>query len=186
MSLPAQRPPLALVTELPQLDEILAQHTALLGADFAAYRNHCYRVANFCIASASTESREVISVAAAFHDLGIWMDGTFDYLEPSRRCARQWLDASDHQAPGGLIEAMICQHHKVRPYRGDEGPLVEVFRRADWLDVSRGMLGATLPRKFLAEVFEGFPNAGFHRALLRLTCRQFIRHPLRPLPMMRW
>lgn len=174
------------VTELPQLDDILAQHGPQLGGDFAGYRNHCYRVANYCIALAPTESRETIGVAAAFHDLGIWTDGTFDYLEPSRQRARQWLQSRDCRLLGGPIEAMICQHHKIRPYRGDEGPLVEVFRRADWVDVSRGMFSAGLPRKFLTEVFARFPNAGFHRALFRFTCRQFIQRPLRPLPMMRW
>lgn len=174
------------VTELPLLDEILAQHALQLGDDFVAYRNHCYRVANFCIASAPTASRETIGVAAAFHDLGIWTDGTFDYLEPSRQRARQWLQSRDHRLPSEPIEAMICQHHKIRPYRGDEGPLVDVFRRADWTDVSRGIFSAGLPREFLDEVFARFPNAGFHRALFRLTCRQFIRRPFRPLPMMRW
>jgi hypothetical protein len=175
-----------LLTRLPLLDEILEQHAAQLGADAVAYRNHAYRVANFCSALAPAESRHAISIAAAFHDIGIWTDGTFDYLEPSRRRAQDWLMSSDHRALFGLVDAMICRHHKVTRYRGTEGPLVELFRLADRVDVSAGLMTARIPQWFLSEVFEQFPNAGFHRNLLRLTCRRFMRHPLSPLPMMQW
>ena len=53
--------------------------------DFTAYRNHAYRVVNFCAHSrpAPTPRLEKIALAAAFHDLGIWTAHTFDYLEPS-------------------------------------------------------------------------------------------------------
>jgi hypothetical protein len=40
------------------------------------------------------EQLEKVAVAAAFHDLGIWTDGTFDYLPPSIRLAREWLGQS--------------------------------------------------------------------------------------------
>ena len=63
---------------------------------------------------------------------------------------------------------------------------VETFRRADWIDVSNGMLRFGLPRAVVREVRRTFPDAGFHRRLLQLTLRRFRRHPLSPLPMMRW
>jgi len=37
------------------------------------------------------------------------------------------------------IEAMIVDHHKVTPSRANQQWLVESFRRADWIDVSRGL-----------------------------------------------
>ena len=43
------------ITELPLLDELLQQHAAALGRDHAAYRNHCYRVVNFCAALSDAE-----------------------------------------------------------------------------------------------------------------------------------
>ena len=81
---------------------------------------------------------------------------------------------------------MIGEHHKVRRYRGPEGALVERFRQADLADVSAGLIAANLPRSFLSQVFDRFPNAGFHRLLLRCACRHFVQHPFNPLPMMRW
>ena len=74
-----------LLTSLPTLDAVLVAHAAALGDDFTGYRNHAYRVANLTIALSSfdADAVEQIALAAAFHDLGIWTDCTFDYLEPS-------------------------------------------------------------------------------------------------------
>ena len=74
---------------LPTLDAVLGAHAAALGRDFDGYRNHAYRVANLCLAQSPPSALDVekIAIAAAFHDLGIWTDRTFDYLEPSVRLA---------------------------------------------------------------------------------------------------
>jgi HD superfamily phosphodiesterase len=51
---------------------------------FTAYKNHAYRVANLCVAFSSGDGAQLekIATAAAFHDLGIWTNHTFDYLGP--------------------------------------------------------------------------------------------------------
>src|SRR5262249_62417469 len=77
--------PVELLDEIPQLDELLAQHTEAMGSDAVPYRNHAYRVANLCIAFAprDPDTLHKIAIAAALHDMGIWTKGTFDYLPPS-------------------------------------------------------------------------------------------------------
>ncbi len=179
-----------MLTSLPLLDDVLDHHAGQLGRDFTAYRNHTYRVANFCCVLAEREGRHVdewllrtISVAAAFHDLGIWTEGTWDYLPPSRRRAHDWLQAHGHPHCHAHVDEMIVQHHKLSPYHDDT--LVEAFRRADLADVSRGLLASNIPRAFLSEVFAHYPNAGFHRRLVHFSCRHLLRHPLNPMPMMR-
>ena len=79
-----------LLTKIPLLDELLHAHVGVLDRDFAGYRNHTYRVVNLCVAQTSknTEQLEKLAIAAAFHDIGIWTDRTFDYLPPSVRLAR--------------------------------------------------------------------------------------------------
>lgn len=74
-----------LLKEIPVLDQILDTHAAELGVDFLAYRNHTYRVVNLCVAFCSGDlaQLEKIATATAFHDMGIWTAGTFDYLQPS-------------------------------------------------------------------------------------------------------
>ena len=169
------------------LDDILEQHAAAVAQDIVAYRNHTYRVVNFGAAHKSDDPEwlEKLAIAAAFHDLGIWTDKTFDYLAPSERMARAWLAEQGREDWAAEIGAMIQQHHKITPYRNGPTELAEAFRKADWTDVSRGLLAFGIPRTFLREVFDTFPNAGFHRKLVQLSLRQLRSHPLNPLPMIR-
>ena len=39
-----------------------------------------------------------MAIAAAFHDIGIWTAGTFDYLEPSVRVAAAYLTGTGRAA----------------------------------------------------------------------------------------
>ena len=109
-----------LLTDLAPLDAILDRHAADLAADFTAYRNHAYRVATLCASQASgaPEAIEKIAIAAAFHDLGIWVDHTFDYLDPSVRLAREHLLASGRAAWVPEVTAAILEHHRITRYRG--------------------------------------------------------------------
>ncbi len=170
------------------LDRVLEAHAAELGDDFTAYRNHAYRVANLCVALSPCDAStlEKVALAAAFHDLGIWTAHTFDYLAPSIDLARAHLGCAGHEDWQAGISGMIREHHKVRGYHGEGAELIEPFRRADWIDVSLGVLTLGLPRERLREVFARWPNAGFHKRLVQLTLRQARAHPLRPLPVLKW
>ena len=84
------------------------------------------------------------------------------------------------------VQTIIEQHHKLTRYRGPFERAVETFRRADLVDVSLGLVRFGLPPSQVRAVRKAFPNAWFHRRLLVLTARQFLRDPLRPLPMMLW
>ena len=176
-----------LLLEIPMLDELLAAHQEPLGSDFTAYRNHTYRVVNLCVAFSSNnpEQREKIIIAAAFHDLGIWTDGTLDYLSPSIRLAKAYLARLGRTDWAPEITQMILEHHKISRYREHPEWLVEPFRRADWVDVSRGLLTFGLPRKLLREINMVWPSAGFHQRLVQLTLERLRTHPWSPLPMVR-
>ena len=158
-----------------------------MGNDFVAYRNHTYRVINFCSALSTDDpvALEKMAIAAAFHDLGIWTDKTFDYLPPSERLARAYLARNGKGEWASEISAMIHEHHKITRYMSDPNWLVEAFRKADLVDVSRGIIAFGLPRKFVREVLSTFPNAGFHKRLIQLSFQRFLSHPLSPLPMYR-
>lgn len=176
-----------LLTEIPTLNELLRAHAAELGKDFTAYRNHTYRVVNLGVALSSDdpERLEKMAIAAAFHDLGIWTDGTFDYLPPSVRLASAYLAQSGRAEWTPEITEMILEHHKISAYRGNPDWLVEPFRRADWIDVTRGLRAFGLPRSLLREVFSAWPSAGFHKRLVQLELKRLRTHPWSPLPMFR-
>ncbi|HEX6903317.1 MAG TPA: HD domain-containing protein [Thermoanaerobaculia bacterium] len=175
------------LTEIAALDGLLRAHAAQLGDDFTAYRNHTYRVVNLCAALSSKDPEQVekMATAAAFHDLGIWTDGTFDYLRPSIRLASAHLARSGRAEWEPEITAMILEHHKISAWRGNPDWLVEPFRRADWVDVTRGLRRFGLPRRLLGEIFSAWPSAGFHKRLVQLELKRLRTHPWNPLPMVR-
>lgn len=180
---------MAIVQSIPTLDQILESRRDLFGADLEPYRNHNMRVANFCIELAggvNDEQLEKIAIACAFHDIGVWTHRTLDYLEPSRAFASEYLVHIGKPEWNDEIGAMVVEHHKLRSAGAGAGPLVEPFRKADWIDVSLGLLKFGVASSFVSEVKRAFPNAGFHKLLVRATGRQLRTDPLHPMPMMRF
>jgi hypothetical protein len=102
------------------------------------------------------------------------------------RLAQAHLAGLGREHLGPEVAALISEHHKLRPFTGAYAATVEAFRRADLVDLSLGLLRGGLPASFVHAVKAAFPNAGFHRRLVQLTARQFLRTPWRPLPMLRW
>ena len=176
-----------LVTSMPIVEGVLNQYAAAIGHDFIAYRNHVYRVVNLCLAfiPASRDRLDEVAIAAAFHDLGIWTDHTFDYIPPSTALARKYLEAHSRADWIPEVEAMIANHHKITRVRADADSLVEAFRRADWVDVSRGFRRFGVARPLIKSLFATWPSAGFHWRLVELTAAWSRRHPLTPLPMLK-
>ena len=177
----------AALQSVPVLEEILQTWSALICADFDGYRGHCYRVLNFYAALApnSVCCPEKIAIATAFHDIGIWTHQTFDYLEPSVDLAVRYLTRHAKDDWIQDVQLLIREHHRIRPVPGPADSPAEVFRRADWIDVSGGLLTFGLPRQRIREAYTIWPSAGFHRRLLQLTWRRFERHPLSPFPMLK-
>jgi len=158
-----------------------------IGDARAAYAGHAYRVFNFARRILGTDQKDdLFAVVSAFHDIGIWTDGTFDYLPPSIAHARDFVATRFSYLSSDVVADIIDNHHSLRRVReGASADVIESFRLADRVDVSRGLLGAGLDRALRREIALAFPYAGFHGLLVRTALRWFLRHPLRPLPMMR-
>lgn len=170
------------------LDGVLQAHARELGEDFAAYRNHTYRVVNLCAALRPGDDTQLekFALAAAFHDLGIWTHRTFDYLQPSADLAQAHLAQCGCAQWSAEIGGMIFEHHKITRSRADPATLVEPFRQADWVDVTHGALSFGLPRSLLRQIFATWPDAGFHKRLVQLSFERLVTHPWNPLPMLRF
>lgn len=185
-----KRPPrreLNLIEErIPLLEEILGERSDELGGDLTGYKNHVYRMVHFCFAQRNfdDEEREKIVLAGAFHDLGIWTADTFDYLPPSIDLAKVYLSRKGMDQWTPEIELMINQHHKLRKYGRDE--LTEVFRKADLVDLSLGLIKYGLSADYVRQIKAQFPNADFHKQLVKRAGKWFCRHPLNPVPVLKW
>ncbi|HVE55523.1 MAG TPA: HD domain-containing protein, partial [Pyrinomonadaceae bacterium] len=162
---------------IPLLEDILDKWKGTIGGDFAGYKNHVYRMTNFCFALGeyNAEEREKIIIAGCFHDIGIWTGATFDYLPPSILSAREYLQRNDLAGWIPEIELMIDQHHKLGAYRDNQ--LVETFRKGDLVDFSLGVVKCGLPKTYIKSIKKQFPNAGFHKGLVKLAGRWICRHP---------
>ncbi|MCF6293116.1 MAG: hypothetical protein L3J04_06965 [Robiginitomaculum sp.] len=173
---------------LPIVDAVLAKSKAIIGDDFDGYRNHVYRMVNCCfwLKTCSKQDMQKIQIAAAFHDIGIWVDDTFDYLAPSVPPAVQYLQDNGLQDWTDEISLMITEHHKLRAYNDNPDMLVELFRKGDLVDFSLGMFRFGIDKALLRELKTTFPNSGFHKGLIKKSLKWFIRNPLNPAPMMKW
>lgn len=169
------------------LDSIFDEWKTTIGKDFEGYKNHVYRMVNCCFSlkPCSEEEREKILIAAAFHDLGLWVGNTLDYIPPSIPPAIEYLKRRGLESWTKEISFMISEHHKIRQYVGPF-PLVELFRRGDLVDFSLGIVKFGLPEEFITKLKAEVPNAGFHANLVRLSVKWFVRHPFNPAPMMKW
>lgn len=174
------------------IDDVLHVHAEALGRDLQPYRHHAHRVAAFCMTlvpashDGAHDVGERVALAAAFHDLGIWTHGTFDYLEPSIEVCRAYLSATGRVRWGDELSAMIREHHKLTAWTARPDWLVEPFRKADWIDVTRGLIPHGVPRSVRQRVFASWPSLGFRRRLVHFTLARLRHHPLHPLPMLRF
>jgi hypothetical protein len=167
-------------------EAILADYRQTIGSEYTAYRNHVCRIIAFSAALGYRGDATLLGIAAAYHDLAIWHDQTIDYLEPSvalaHRDARLMTLRGDARQ---LVAAMIVNHHKILPYRGEGSIAVNAIRKADWIDVSRGRLRLGLSKEFIMSVRERYPDAGFSAVLRNLLRRWRAQNPWKLPPMLR-
>ncbi len=174
--------------QIPTLEEILVEWQSIIGIEYQGYKNHVYRIVNFCFAlkECRDEEKQKICIAAAFHDLGMWSDNTFDYIEPSISNAQKYLKKIDHEEWGEEISLMISEHHKIGRFHSSAYPLVEIFREADLIDLSLGLFKFCLSFTLIKNVKKQFPNCGFHAGIGKKALRWSMQHPFNPVPMMKW
>ncbi len=168
-----------------------------LGKACDAYKGHVYRVLNFACAVLEVgdadskvygdyqEVEDRIAIAASFHDVGIWLDKTINYLGPSKKHALEWLDERGLRNWESEVALMIEYHHEQTRFTGEHEVLVEAFRRADLVDVSLGLVRFGIQGRFIREVKRAFPNRGFHRTLVVKLTPYMLTHPWKPFPMFR-
>ncbi|MFT3822692.1 MAG: hypothetical protein QM731_02185 [Chitinophagaceae bacterium] len=165
------------------IDSVLETYIVQLGKDHERYRNHVYRVFSNCLLlDKDKHNEDKYAIAAVYHDIGIWTNHTFDYLDPSIDQASQYLNTTNQRQLTEEIAQMIYWHHKITAYKGNYMNTVETFRKADWIDVSLGLLSFGINKQQLRQSRQQLPNRGFHWFLLKQTANNFLKHPLNPIP----
>ena len=166
------------------LTPVLERYKSSLKNDFDAYNNHINRVFNYCVLlDSELKHHPKYAIAVVFHDLGIWTENTFDYLEASKELAKSHLISINKENWTEEILLMIDMHHKRSEYTGKFEETVEVFRKADWIDVSLGLINHGIPNTKIKTLNKQFPNAGFHKFLAAQTLKRLVTNPFNLLPM---
>jgi hypothetical protein len=172
-----------IVHQHPIIEELFYSYSSIIGNDLQKYKNHVYRIFNYSLYLSNAKDAEKYAIAAFFHDVGIWTNHTFDYLQPSIFLVKKYLLEIKKEDWINEISLMIENHHKITSYKNNYKNSVEIFRKADWTDVSMSLLHFHIPTSFIKEAERYFPYKGFHFFLVRLFFKNLLKHPFKPLPM---
>ncbi len=170
------------------LEALMGPYEHVLGQHYIPYLNHVNRLVRLTFAlkqENKDDDRDKIVIAAVFHDIGIWSAKTFDYLDPSIAEAKKYLQKIDKLEWLEEIGLIIAMHHKLSVYHGKFRDNVEAFRRADLVDVTKGLKRFGLPKHIIRENYWDFPAEGFQKLLVKFFIKRLLRHPFSPLPMLK-
>ena len=155
----------------PCVEELLKRYENLISKDFPGYRNYVYHAITYVMhfPGNAVEYERLVETAFVYHDIDLWTDHELAYLESSEA-----VTIADNQKlrlglDPDLLRDAIHWHHKIFPYTGPRRDVIEVCRKADWIDASKGMLRKGISRAAIREVEAAFPNLGFHNSLMRLA-----------------
>jgi hypothetical protein len=144
---------------------------------------HCVR--QFLIAERMAADRdlevdgELLLCATFLHDAGLFPSVTTGdvYVADSRRLAEHTLAPFDWN-PERLTLCLdaIEQHHAQRS-RWKWGAEVELVRRSDLVELSRGLVNFGVSRSWLNQLFRELPRNGLYRLIARSLLHRDGRHP---------
>jgi len=168
-----------------QIDNILEPYLNAIGSDIG-YVNHCKRMLMYALELKALDEveKEKFIIALAFHDLGIWTERSFDYLDPSIALAIEYLKTPNKMDYKDDVVAMIDLHHKLTPIKDND--LAELFRKVDMIDVYWGAVSFGIHKKRMKEIKKEFPNNGFHLTLMKWFGKRLMQKPWSPMPMLKW
>lgn len=171
-----------------KVTEIISPFESVIGNDFHAYKNHVIRVIKFTLElkeNLPDDDKLKIIIAAVFHDIGLWTANTFDYLPPSIHQAEKYLHDQHLSDWRDEVTTIITYHHKLKKYKGQFSELVEPFRKADLIDLTKGLVSFGLPKPILKTCYSQYPILGFRRKIVGKFGKNLLKNPLRPLPMVK-
>jgi hypothetical protein len=162
-------------------DEIFEQYSPYPGNGL---RNHCLRLYAFATLllreQGSKLPADLAYTVAMVHDLGLVVDRGLgaNYMLRSHRLLREEaesraLDLGD--APRLLYECLVY-NHRVRPLRQTSAE-AEAFRRAVWVEHSRGIRTHGLDTEAVRAVFQKWPRANLDRVLADFFARTIRYEP---------
>ncbi|MFY0599670.1 MAG: HD domain-containing protein [Cyclobacteriaceae bacterium] len=166
-----------------QIKTILKTYEKHLDGDFDAYHNHALRVYYYARTLLLMKENRKLAIAAAFHDLDIWVKGDMDYLKGSAEFAKGYLKENKLSFLPDELEFIISNHHKLTRIKGNIE--AEAFRKADLIDLTSGWIKFNIPNSLITEMERKVPRLNFSKIILKKVVTHAFRNPTRPFPMIR-
>jgi hypothetical protein len=163
-------------------DEIFDRYSIYPGEGF---RNHNRRLFEFVRLGLAAEGVEfdadLAYLIATVHDLGLISERDQGENYMARSLALLERETADLNLPGdhGLIAECLLYNHRVSAVP-NLSRAAEIFRRAVWVEHSRGIKRYGLDRGTVRDVFRRFPRGNLDRVLLDFWWRT-IRHEPRSI-----
>lgn len=126
----------------------------------------CFAVCDRIAAERSIDvDRELLFVAGLLHDIGLY-DGASRggvYVSDGSEFAAELLGGRDDWDAKRIRRCLdaIERHHELRP-QWSAGPEVELMRRADLVELSRGLLSFGAGRDWLRQLWDAVPRDGLY------------------------
>jgi hypothetical protein len=111
--------------------------------------------------------REVLLIAGLLHDVGLYAEashGGVYVLEGAEFTADLLREQEWEEHRIRLCFDAIERHHETRS-QWDRGAEVELIRRADLVDLTRGLARFGLSREWLRDLFKSVPRTGTYRMI---------------------
>ena len=152
--------------------DALARLREVVGERGGAMERHglrCFLIGERLAARRGAEiDREVLFVAALFHDIGLYEQASSGgvYVSDGMEFAASFLAGREGWSVGRTRVCLdaIERHHELRP-QWQAGVEVEVMRRADLTDLSRGLISHGAGREWLSQLWAAVPRDGTYREI---------------------
>ncbi|MDD7911648.1 hypothetical protein PUV47_17080 [Pseudovibrio exalbescens] len=153
------------------VEHLLAPFAGVLGQDYDGYRGHIYRNLTYTLHFLDGDEtfRPEIEAALVYHHIGLWTHATLHYVKPSLERFGRDSRRFGWDLDNILVWDIIQWHHKLFWYRGPNADVINAVRKADWVDASGGRIRKGLSSEQVRLVRDAIPEAGFQKALRRMS-----------------
>lgn len=164
--------------------EALERLRSVCGESDGAMERHglrCYLICERMAAQLGTDvDREVLLVAGLLHDIGLY-DGASSggvYVSDGKEYAAELLVGREgwNAERIRLCLDAIERHHELRSQRA-AGTEVELLRRADLVELSRGLVNFGLDRDGLGDLWRSVPRDGVYREIGSMVVKALRERP---------
>lgn len=150
---------MTVLTRSDTIESWLKLYSRILKWDYELYRQHVFRQVNLSLHFLNDNHllRPEIEFCAVHHDLGLWLEGDGDILMTSlKKALEQNMDHTLGFDPA-LIKDVIFHHTKVFAFQGPNSPVVNAFRKAHWVELTKGKLKKGVDPAFLEALYQDWP-----------------------------